>query len=236
MAGFVKNLSLLPTRGRREGERMQIAIALYDRVTALDAIGPYQVLSNLPGAEVVFVADRRGPVPDDAVLQLVAGAAFDEVRTPEIIVVPGGMITRRMARDGHPVIDWIKAVHPSTQWTTSVCTGSVLLGAAGVLEGREATSHWAALPQLEAFGARPTLERVVVGDGVVTAAGVSSGIDMALHLVAELQGPEVAQAIQLAIEYDPQPPFDAGSPTKAPPAVVDLVRAISAEREATTLG
>jgi putative intracellular protease/amidase len=215
---------------------MQIAIALYDRVTALDAIGPYQVLSNLPDAEVVFVADRRGPVPDDMVLQLVAGAAFDEVRTPEIIVVPGGMITRRMARDGHPVIDWIKAVHPSTQWTTSVCTGSVLLGAAGVLEGREATSHWAALPQLEAFGARPTLERVVVGDGVVTAAGVSSGIDMALHLVAELQGPEVAQAIQLAIEYDPQPPFDAGSPTKAPPAVVDLVRAISAEREAATLG
>jgi putative intracellular protease/amidase len=214
---------------------MQIAIALYDRVTALDAVGPYQVLSNLPGAEVVFVADRPGPVPDDTVLQLTAGASFDEVRTPDIVVVPGGMITRRMARDGHPVIDWVKAVHPSTSWTTSVCTGSILLAAAGLLEGREATSHWAALPQLEAFGARPTLERVVVGDGIITAAGVSSGIDMALHLVAELQGPEVAQAIQLAIEYDPQPPFDAGSPAKAPAGVVELVRAISAEREAATL-
>jgi putative intracellular protease/amidase len=215
---------------------MQIAIALYDRVTALDAVGPYQVLSNLPGAEVVFVADRPGPVPDDTVLQLTAGASFDEVRAPDVVVVPGGMITRRMARDGHPVIDWVKAVHPATSWTTSVCTGSILLAAAGLLEGREATSHWAALPQLEAFGARPTLERVVVGDGIITAAGVSSGIDMALHLVAELQGPEVAQAIQLAIEYDPQPPFDAGSPAKAPPGVVELVRAISAEREAATLG
>ena len=214
---------------------MQIAIALYDRLTALDAVGPYQVLSSMPGAEVLFVADRRGPVPDDTVLQLVAGASFEEVPAPDIVVVPGGTITRRMARDGHPVIDWVEAVHPSTQWTTSVCTGSILLAAAGVLEGREATSHWAALPQLEAFGARPTLQRVVVQDGVITAAGVSSGIDMALHLVAELQGPEVAQAIQLAIEYDPQPPFDAGSPTKAPAGVVDLVRAISADREAATL-
>jgi putative intracellular protease/amidase len=215
---------------------MQIAIALFDHVTALDAVGPYQVLSNLPGAEVALVADRRGPIPDDTVLSLTATASFDEVRSPEIVVVPGGMVTRRMARDGHPVIDWVKAVHPSTQWTTSVCTGSILLAAAGLLEGVDATSHWAALPQLEAFGARPTLQRVVVGDGIITAAGVSSGIDMALHLVAELQGPEVAQAIQLAIEYDPQPPFDAGSPAKAPAEVVDLIRAISAEREAATLG
>lgn len=215
---------------------MQIAIALYDRFTALDAIGPYQVLSSMPGAEVVFVADRTGPLRDDTVLTVDVGATFDEVRSPEVVVVPGGMVTRRMARDGHPVVDWVKAVHPATEWTTSVCTGSILLAAAGVLEGLEATSHWAALPQLEAFGARPTLERVVVRDGVVTAAGVSSGIDMALHLVARLQGPEVAQAIQLAIEYDPRPPFDAGSPAKAPAEVVDLVRAISAEREAATLG
>ena len=215
---------------------MQIAIALYDRFTALDAIGPYQVLSSMPGAEVVFVADRTGPIPDDTVLTVDVGASFDEVRSPAVVVVPGGMITRRMARDGHPVIDWVRAVHPTTEWTTSVCTGSILLAAAGVLEGLEATSHWAALPQLEALGAQPTLQRVVVHDGIVTAAGVSSGIDMALHLVARLQGPEVAQAIQLAIEYDPQPPFDAGSPTKAPAEVVDLVRAISAEREAATLG
>jgi transcriptional regulator GlxA family with amidase domain len=216
---------------------MQIAIALFDRFTALDAVGPYQVLSSMPGAEVVFVAERRGPVADDTALTVEARGSFDEVTAPEIVVVPGGMITRRMARDGHPLIDWVKAVHPTTTWTTSVCTGSILLAAAGVLEGLDATSHWAALPQLEAFGARPTVERVVVRDAerIVTAAGVSSGIDMALHLVARLQGPEVAQAIQLAVEYDPQPPFDAGSPAKAPAEVVELVRAISGEREAATL-
>ena len=203
---------------------MQIAIALYDRVTALDAIGPYQVLSNLPGAEVVFVADRRGPIPDDTVLQLTAGAAFDEVGSPDIIVVPGGMVTRRMARDGHPVIDWAKAVHPGTTWTTSVCTGSILLAAAGLLEGLEATSHWAALSQLEAFGARPTLRRVVVQDGIITAAGVSSGIDMGLVLADKIAGPEVAQMIQLGIEYDPQPPFDSGSEAKAPAHISKFFR------------
>jgi transcriptional regulator GlxA family with amidase domain len=237
MAAFVRDLSLLPCRVGATVDDVQIAIALYDRFTALDAVGPYQVLSSLPGAQVVLVADRRGPIPDDTVLAVVAGAAFDEVPSPEVVVVPGGMVTRRMARDGHPVIDWVRAVHPSTRWTTSVCTGSILLGAAGVLEGLDATSHWAALPQLEAFGARAILERVVAHDGhrVVTAAGVSSGIDMALHLVARLRGPEVAQAIQLAVEYDPQPPFDAGSPAKAPAEVVELVRAISAEREAATL-
>jgi putative intracellular protease/amidase len=211
---------------------MQIAIALYDRFTALDAIGPYQVLSAMPGAEVVFVADRRGPIPDDTALQLTAAATFDEVRQPEIVVVPGGTITRRMARDGHPVIDWVKAVHPSTRWTTSVCTGSILLAAAGVLEGREATSHWAALPQLEAFGARPTLQRVVVGDGIVTAAGVSSGIDMALVFAARIAGDAVAQAVQLSVEYDPQPPFDTGTPEKAPAAIQDMVRAALVERDA----
>jgi putative intracellular protease/amidase len=214
---------------------VQIAIALFDRFTALDAVGPYQVLSSIPGAEVVLVAEALGPVPDDTVMPVVAGAAFAEVDRPDVVVVPGGMVTRRMARDGHPVIDWVRAVHPGTQWTTSVCTGSVLLGAAGLLEGREATSHWAALPQLESFGARPTLRRVVVGDGIITAAGVSSGIDMALRLVELLHGPEVAQAIQLGIEYDPEPPFDAGSPAKAPSGIVDLVRSLSAEREAATL-
>jgi len=214
---------------------MQIAIALYEHFTALDAVGPYQVLSSIPGAEVVLAAEQRGPVPDDTVMPIVAGAALDEVRQPDIVVVPGGMVTRRMARDGHAVIDWVREVHPGTQWTTSVCTGSVLLGAAGLLDGLEATSHWAALPQLERFGARPTLQRVVVQDGIITAAGVSSGIDMALRLVDLLHGPELAQAIQLAIEYDPQPPFSAGSPASAPLEIVDLVRAISSEREAATL-
>lgn len=123
---------------------MQIAIALFDQLTTLDAIGPYQVFAHLRGADVVTVAAEAGPVRDDSVLTLHANAAFDDVQNPDVIIVPGGLATRRMARDGHPVIDWIRAVHPSTTWTTSVCTGSILLGAAGVLEGLEATTHWIA--------------------------------------------------------------------------------------------
>jgi transcriptional regulator GlxA family with amidase domain len=203
---------------------VQIALALYDRFTALDIMGPYQVLNQFPGAEVVFVADHRGPIHDDSALTAIAEAAFDEVTAPDVIVLPGGLITRRMARDGAPVIDWAKAVHPTTTWTTSVCTGSILLGAAGILDGLDATSHWMALQQLEAFGARPTSQRVVFQGKVVTAAGVSSGIDMALTLVDRMAGPFVAQAIQLGIEYDPQPPHDTGSPEKAPKEVLDMLR------------
>ncbi len=214
---------------------MKIALALYDRFTALDIMGPYQVLNQLPGAEVVFVAAERGPVHDDSALTAIAEASFDEVSSPDVIVVPGGLITRRMARDGAPVIEWAKAVHPTTTWTTSVCSGSILLGKAGILEGLEATSHWAVLPQLEAFGARPTLQRVVEQGKVITAAGVSSGIDMALTLVDRIAGSFVAQAIQLGIEYDPQPPFDAGSPLKAPPDVLAYLRDAIAKAEERTL-
>ena len=165
------------------------------------------------------VAGTAGPVRDDTALVFQVGATFDEVRRPDIVVVPGGIITRRMARDGHPVIDWLRAVHPTTTWTTSVCTGSVLLGAAGILEGLEATTHWSAYGQLEALGARPTSQRVVVQGKVVTGAGVSAGIDMALALAELVAGRAPAQAIQLGIEYDPQPPLDAGSPAKAPAEV-----------------
>ena len=214
---------------------MQIALALFDRFTALDILGPYQVLTEMPGAEVVFVADAAGPVNDDTVLTVQAHASFDEVRSPDVVVVGGGIITRKMARDGHPVIDWLAAVDPTTRYTTSVCTGSVLLGAAGLLSGLTATSHWCALDQLEAFGATPTLQRVVEQGKVITAAGVSSGIDMALTLTAHLYGPEVAQAIQLGMEYDPQPPFDAGSPTKAPAEIVELVRMITDQAETASL-
>ena len=214
---------------------MQIAIAVYDRFTALDAIGPYTVLANHPGFETVFVADRRGLVSDDHALVVEASATFDEVRRPDVIVVPGGVITRRMVRDGHPVIDWVRDVHPTTQWTTSVCTGAVLLAAAGVLDGLDATTHWVAYDQLEALGAKPTSERVVTRGKVVTGAGVSAGIDMALTLVERLSGAFVAQAIQLGIEYDPQPPFDAGSPAKAPADVFDVVSAGIQAAEAAVL-
>ena len=201
---------------------MQIALALFDDFTALDAIGPYQVLSRVPGVELVTVAAQRGAVRDDRVMTMHAAASFDEVDRPDIIVVPGGVITRRMVRDGHPIIDWIKQVHPGTTWTTSVCTGSVLLAAAGVLEGRNATTHWVAYDDLTELGARPTAQRVVVDGKIVTGAGVSAGIDMALTLAAHIAGDFAAQAIQLSIEYDPQPPFDAGSPTKAPAEVFEF--------------
>ena len=209
---------------------MIIAIPLFDDFTALDAIGPYEVLSRLPGAQVRFVgAEARSYVTDNGMLRIEAEATLDEVPAPEILCVPGGVGVNREL--GGPIVDWIRAAHPGSRWTTSVCTGSLLLGAAGVLDGLRATSHWLALEQLRGFGAEPTGERVVEQGRVVTAAGVSSGIDMALVLAGRIAGDDVAQAIQLALEYDPQPPYDAGAPEKAPAAAVDLVRAVVAARE-----
>ena len=215
---------------------MQIAIALYPEFTCLDAIGPYQVLQHLPGAETFFVAEHAGEIRDDnGALRLSVGRTFADVGAPEVIVIPGGFITRTLATPDEPIVQWIRRVHETTTWTTSVCTGSLLLGAAGLLDGLDATTHWGAYDDLARFGAKPTEERVVRRGKIITAAGVSSGIDMALTLAAEIAGPEVAQAIQLAIEYDPQPPFDAGSPTKAPADILELVTAlVAAEREATT--
>jgi transcriptional regulator GlxA family with amidase domain len=212
---------------------MQIAIALYPKFTCLDAIGPYQVLQHLPGAETVFVAERSGELSDDnGALRLTVDRSFADVPAPDVIVVPGGMVTRSLATPDEPIVEWIRAVHETTTWTTSVCTGSLLLGAAGLLDGLDATTHWGAYTDLASFGAKPTGERVVRRGKIITAAGVSSGIDMALTLTAEIAGPEVAQAIQLAIEYDPQPPFDAGSPTKAPADIVELVTGLVAAEAA----
>lgn len=209
---------------------MLIAIPLFQGITALDAIGPYEVLSRLPGADVRFVGEEEGPVrTDNGMLALVVDAALADVGEPDVIVVPGGRGTRAMVHGG-AIVDWVRAVHPHTAWTTSVCTGSLVLAAAGVLDGVEATSHWAALDLLEELGARPVPERVVERGKVITAAGVSSGIDMALRLAAHLAGPVTAKAIQLAIEYDPDPPFDAGSLAKAGPEVVTRLAEMSAPR------
>jgi putative intracellular protease/amidase len=203
---------------------MNIAILLYDRLTALDAIGPYEVLSRLPDARVSFVAQQAGPVrTDSGMLTIVAERAIDEAEQPDILLVPGGP-GEVAARAGGPVLDWITGVDERTTWTTSVCTGSLILAAAGLLEGRRATSHWLALGELGRLGALPVAERVVFDGKLVTAAGVSAGIDMALALAAEVAGEKVAQAIQLGIEYDPQPPFDAGSPGRAPAQVVGMLR------------
>jgi putative intracellular protease/amidase len=206
---------------------MQIAIPLFDRFTALDAVGPYEVLSRLPGAEVTFVAERPGPVRSDTgTLALTVDRALADVDAADVVVVPGGPGTRAMLEPG-PLHAWVRAVHPTTQWTTSVCTGSLILGTAGLLAGLEATTHWAALDQLAPLCGTVVGDRRVVPQGkVVTAAGVSSGIDMALWLAAQLAGDDVAKAVQLGIEYDPQPPFDAGSTAKADPAIVSFLREV----------
>ena len=209
---------------------MRIAIPLYDRFTALDAVGPYEVLSRLPGASVTWLAHEPGVVRNDQrMIGIEAQAAFEDLPDPEIVVVPGGTGTNDVL-DDERLIGWIRRAHETSEWTTSVCTGSLLLGAAGVLEGLEATSHWLDIQDLERYGARPTARRVVEQGKVITAAGVSSGIDMGLVLAAKIAGPEVAQAIQLGIEYDPEPPFDSGSVDKASPETVELIRSLAAGR------
>lgn len=215
---------------------MQIAIGLYPGFTALDAIGPYQVFALLPGAEVVLCAERQGILDDEnGLLHLEVEHTFDEVPTPDMLLVPGGLVTRRLANEGAAIVDWIRTAHPTTTYTTSVCTGALLLGAAGLLAGLRATTHWMAYDHLRAYGAQPTEQRVVVEGKVVTAAGVSAGIDLALTLVGWTHGAETAQAIQLGIEYDPQPPYDAGAPSKAPAAIRDLVAAVVGEAETRLL-
>ena len=198
---------------------MEIAIPIFDRLTALDAVGPYEVLSRLPDARVRFVAQEPGPKQtENGMLALTAEAALADAPDPDVLVVPGGFGTRALMHD-EAMLDWIRGVHEHTRWTTSVCTGALLLAAAGLLDGLEATTHWASLDVLERYGARPSERRVVEQGKVITAAGVSSGIDMALALAAHIAGDEVAQAIQLGIADDPQPPFDSGSHAKAPEGV-----------------
>lgn len=206
---------------------MLIAIVLYDGFTALDAIGPYEVLSRLPGASVTFAASEAGPITtDNGMLTVIAGTALREVSEPDIILVPGGP-GEVAARSGRSVLDWLKKADETSTWTTSVCTGSLILASAGLLDGRRATTHWLALETLGRLGAVPVRERIVFDGKMVTAAGVSAGIDMALSLAAKVASAEVAQAIQLGIEYDPRPPFDSGSPESAPAVIVDALRARS---------
>ncbi len=203
---------------------MEIAIPIFDGITALDAIGPYEVLARLPEARVHFLAVEPGAKrTGNRMLALTADGALSDLPHPEVIVFPGGHGTDMVMHD-EAVLAWIRTAHQSSLWTTSVCTGSLVLAAAGILDGLEATTHWMYMDQLAELGATPVTRRVVEQGKVVTAAGVSSGIDMALTLAGHIAGDEVAQAIQLRIEYDPEPPFDSGSTSKASPEVLELAR------------
>jgi transcriptional regulator GlxA family with amidase domain len=207
---------------------MEIALLLYDGLAPLDAVGPYEVMRNVPGWEVRTVAKERGEVRgEDGALALLADHALAEVTAPDVVLVPGGIGNRRLLGD-EELLDWLRAVDRETKWTTSVCTGSLLLGASGLLDGKRATTNWLVLDALAEFGAEPVGGRFVEDGKTITAAGVTAGIDMALHLVAREVSPEMAQAVQLGIEYDPDPPFDSGSPEKAPPEIVELVRSYAA--------
>lgn len=206
---------------------MQIVIALYDRFTALDAVGPHQVLTRLPGSEVIFASERaRGVCDDTGTLTLVAGAGYADVPAPDVLLIPGGPGQAAQMGDG-PLRDWLIQADKTTTWTTSVCTGSLILAAAGLLDGRQATTYWLAMDELARLGAKPQQQRYVFDGKYATSAGVSAGIDMALALSAKIAGDEVAQRIQLGIEYDPHPPFNSGSPASAPQGVVAPLRAAS---------
>ncbi|RUP07080.1 MAG: DJ-1/PfpI family protein [Mycobacterium sp.] len=196
---------------------MQVAIPVFPRFTALDAVGPYEVLQRIPSVEVVFVGQRRGEIrTENGMLGVACDATFDEVATPDVVVFPGGIGTRALVND-EAIRGWLHTVHPGTRYTTSVCTGALLLASAGLLNGLTATTHWRAADDLNRLGARYVPERVVehLPQRIITAAGVSSGIDMALRLVELLFDRVAAQAAQLLIEYDPQPPFDSGAWARA---------------------
>lgn len=210
-----------------------IAIVLFERLTALDAIGPYEILQRLPDTDIVFVGHDRGTVrSENGYLGLVVDATFAEVPRPDVLVVPGGIGSRALLADD-VVLDWVRGAHATSTYTTSVCTGSLVLAAAGLLDGCTAATHWSCHDELRALGARPVADRVVehLDRRVITAAGVSSGIDMALRLAALLVDDVAAQAMQLMTEYDPQPPFDCGALAKATPAVIARVRAYAALKD-----
>jgi transcriptional regulator GlxA family with amidase domain len=205
---------------------MRIAILLFEKLAAQDAVGPYEVFRCVPGWEVEFVGVQAGEVRAEGGLGMRVDRTLEEVTGVDVVLVPGGRGSEAVAKD-EAVLAWLRRIDERTTWTISVCTGSEILGAAGLLEGRRATSNWLFLERLPEYGAEQVGGRFVEDGKTITAAGVTAGIDMALHLVGREAGPEVAQAVQLGIEYDPDPPFDAGSPEKAPPEVVELVASAS---------
>ena len=203
---------------------MKIAALLFDKITILDIVGPAEVLSWIPDSEIMWVGAEKGPVRAEPTgLHCRIDHSLDEVTEADVLMIPGGPGVRLLLED-QATLDWVRAIHETTAWTTSICTGSLLLGAAGLLEGLTATTHWMSAEVLEKFGASYAEERVIPQGKIVTSAGVSSGIDMALWLLAQIEGEDAARSAQLCIEYDPQPPFDAGAPSKAGEATVNQAR------------
>ncbi|HEX6687794.1 MAG TPA: DJ-1/PfpI family protein [Solirubrobacterales bacterium] len=205
---------------------MQITILLFDKLAAQDAVGPYEVFRCVPGWDVHFAGLRVGEVRAEGGLGLTADRPLDQATEADLVLVPGGRGSDELVED-ETVLTWLREIDKGTKWTTSVCTGAQVLGAAGLLKGKRATTNWLALDDLSKYGAEAVGGRFVEDGKTITAAGVTAGIDMALHLVGQEAGPEIAQAVQLGIEYDPDPPFDCGSPEKAPPEIVELVTSVS---------
>jgi cyclohexyl-isocyanide hydratase len=206
-----------------------VAFLLFPDVTQLDLTGPAQVLSRVPGASVHFVAKTSMPVPTDCGFSLLPTGTFADVGRADIVCVPGGVGDQDAMEDG-ATMDWLRRVAGDASWVTSVCTGALILGAAGLLRGYRATTHWSAFQDLALFGAIPTKGRVVFDRNRVTGGGVTAGIDFALKLADTLSGRDVAELIQLALEYDPAPPFDCGSPEKAGEAAVPAFQALAEKR------
>ncbi len=211
-------------------DKTKITILLFDNITALDAVGPYEVLSRIPGAEVSFVADKPGLKTAAGGLKLLAEYSIKDFTYTDILLIPGGKGVDNLL-ESHSILGWIKEVHKSTKYTTSVCTGSLLLGAAGILKGLKATTHWNHIEQLKNYDAEIVNERYVQDGKIITSAGVSAGIDMSLKLVQLIKNETLSKALQLAIEYDPSPPFDSGSPAKASKELVELVRKASSQKQ-----
>jgi len=210
---------------------MRIVFFLYDGFTVLDAIGPYETLCRLPGAEVTFVAKQAGMVANDIrLIDIYAPLSIDDVNSADILVVPGGFADEAVRNDPHQM-DWIRKISKTTQVNASICTGSLIFAAAGLLDGKKATTHWARFEVLKDYGAIPVEERWVDHGDIITAAGVSAGIDMGLYLCARLAGDDYAKALQLAIEYAPEPPFNSGRVSDAAPEIIELVAATMGGQE-----
>lgn len=202
---------------------MKIAVLLFDNFTALDIIGPYEVLTKLPEAEICFVGYEKRGYADSYGLQLSAGYSINELTQADILLVPGGYGIDRLLENGE-ILDWLRRLDSTTKWTTSVCSGSVLLAQAALLDGKKCTTHWRRKEQLRQYNVNVVDARYTEDGKYITSAGVSAGIDMALYLVSRIAGEMAAKMIQLGIEYDPQPPFDCGLPEKVPAEMLERLK------------